>query len=335
MNTTFMYLFVICVHVYVSMKEFEENWQYSDEELQNYEIEKQKVTKKLIFADEKVVENHLMSPKTKTQITFCDFGSSEDLHHIIKYENIIGGKAVFDARNQILRIVGKSAFGDDQIIYDINAIRYTEGALVALTNENRILTFGLESYGGNGLELEIEDVLDVASTSRAFAAFTEKGKVYVWGDQEFGGNIDGLDLQNILYVVGTINAFAALNIHGRVTTWSSKFKSTPVAKYVEYLINIVTLTSIDQSFAALDKDNNVFTWSASHTGSLMTEKFENVKKLISNGKEFGALTNDGIFFYWGNKLQDRIRQDGVVDIRVKSDRSHVFEFKLKNKIYRL
>lgn len=298
------------------------------------EEEEEEVTKKLdSFDDEQLYENRLMSPKTKTQLTICAYGSLEDSYIIRKYETIVGGKAVFDTWNHILRIIGKSAFGDEQIIYDIKIVHCTEGALVAVTDENKILTFGLEAYGGKAPELEMEQVLNVASTSRAFAAWTVKGEVYVWGDDEFGGNIDGLDLQNVFAIVGSFNTFTAIDKDGNLTTWSSKFKNTVVAKYVATLTNISTLASIDQSFAALDKDGNVFTWSARHTGALMTEKFENVKKLISSGKQFGVLTNDDKFFYFGNNLQKHSREfDEVDDIYVKQD---VFEVKVKNTTYRL
>ena len=69
--------------------------------------------------DEQLYENRLMSPKTKTQLTICAYGSLEDSYIIRKYETIVGGKAVFDTWNHILRIIGKSAFGDEQIIYDV------------------------------------------------------------------------------------------------------------------------------------------------------------------------------------------------------------------------
>ena len=42
--------------------------------------------------------------------------------------------------------------------FEIKIVHCTEGALVAVTGENKILTFGLESYGGKAPELEMEQV---------------------------------------------------------------------------------------------------------------------------------------------------------------------------------
>ena len=42
--------------------------------------------------------------------------------------------------------------------FEIKIVHCTEGALVAVTDEKKILTFGLEAYGGKAPELEMEQV---------------------------------------------------------------------------------------------------------------------------------------------------------------------------------
>jgi len=237
-------------------------------------------------------------PKSKTKITTFNYGSLQDLHIMKEYENLADGIALLDTSHHILKIVNEFPPYDHQIIYEVKELHYTEGAFTAVTNTNKIITFGLAMFGGKGPGVEIEDIIGVASTSRAFAVWTKKGDVYAWGHEGFGSITTGVNLKNIRYVVGTTNAFTALDAHGKVKTWSSLEKRT-----VTNLKNIVHLTSIDESFAALDSTGNIFSWSS--VNPTMIYKSYSIKTLVSTGREFGVLTNDGEFFSWDNNLEKK------------------------------
>jgi hypothetical protein len=313
-----------------------------------FDVELELTTKFKEVGIEKLSQVHQKCFKTKTKITIFTFGTLADLHVIKKYENIHGGIVIFDTKYHAIKIIVDPNLPYGHVFDGVKALHYTEGAFVAIRRRDKIISFGFKNYGGEGPE--ISDVVDIASTSRSFAARRKNGDVHTWGDQNFG-SMDGLQLKNIKHVVGTYNAFAALNEDGKIKTWSAE--GDDKCAELKILSKVEHLTSISGSFAVLDTRGNVFTWLPTYTKSEMRDKksnsstitfrksfgmvkigcgfvawgddieprmvkFENIKKLISTGIEFGALTNDHQFFAWNNNIDTKMKiNDEIQDVEVK------------------
>ena len=104
----------------------------------------------------------------------------------------------------------------DELKSGVTAVFNTGGALAALKEGGKVVTWGDAECGGESLSVADElksGVTAVFNTDYAFAALKEGGKVVTWGDARWGGDSQSVadELKNgVSIVFSTRRAFAAL-----------------------------------------------------------------------------------------------------------------------------
>ncbi|WP_413492397.1 Ig-like domain-containing protein [Morganella psychrotolerans] len=172
-------------------------------------------------------------------------------------------------------------------------------ATVVLTNENKL--YGWGESGNGALDVPVEGINTVGYTRTAFAAITEEQKIIAWGVASAGGKLPEniASINGFIQVVGTRSAFCALHRNGNVYAWGSEEFGGKLPPGIAQLNNIKTIFSTDGAFAVLMDDGTVEAWGHKDFGGKLSILLRNINTISSNTGAFVALNNTGYVYGWG------------------------------------
>jgi len=210
-----------------------------------------------------------------------------------------------------------------------NTIYANHGAFAALSDSGEVITFGADSYGGNGSHTVSgldSGVTSIAFTERAFAALKDDGSVIAWGNASYGGDSStvassALD-SDVAQIFATENAFAALKQDGAVVAWGTTGGYVP--PYID-VTNIKNIKPAGESFVAIKHDGSAVSWGASWADSLSSVRdalSSGVVDIFPASLAAAALKDDGSLVVWGSSAgagepNSNIRSQissGVIDV---------------------
>jgi alpha-tubulin suppressor-like RCC1 family protein len=180
---------------------------------------------------------------------------------------------------------------------------YSNGfSQVAHTNDNRLIGWGSELYGGDVRLSLASPVHSVFQTLGAYAAILENTRVVAWGSPQFGGDTTEVDndLNNIIDIVSTLSGFAALKYDRTIVTWPTSELVTPDYSDLPKLINIDKLVASRSAFVAILQTGEIVVWGSIggdlrllNSEILSSEQWaENqveVEDVIANGEAYAIL----------------------------------------------
>jgi alpha-tubulin suppressor-like RCC1 family protein len=216
---------------------------------------------------------------------------------------------------------------------DVISITSNPGAFAAIRSDGSVVTWGDASVGGNSSSVSGSlngtiDVTSIVSSSGAFAAIRIDGSVVTWGDAARGADSSGVAASlngttDVLSITSNYSAFAAIRADGSVITWGDAYNggSKDFGGYDGYLepskldgsIDVVSITSSSNAFAAIRSDGSVVTWGSVYGGAIHEVDWNgqpvveavaidgtiDVVGIVSNGPTFAALRVDGSVITWG------------------------------------
>lgn len=187
-------------------------------------------------------------------------------------------------------------------LMSIDGVICSPYAAVVLTKEKNL--YGWGSKGNGSLDVPINNVLTVGYTRTAFSAITEELKIIAWGIASAGGLLPNeiSAMNGFTQVIGTRSAFCALHQSGKVYAWGAENYGGKVPSTISKLSNIQEIFSTDGAFAVLTKDKNVIAWGHQDFGGNLLIPLNNIKTISSNTGAFTALNCLGQVYSWGQSF---------------------------------
>ena len=191
------------------------------------------------------------------------------------------------------------------------SITATDSAFAALMDNGTVVAWGSSAASGplpSDLYSDGADVTNIVSTGSAFAAIHANGHVVLWGDGVPNGLVeedtsapgDPANFQPVLFgeVYSNGTDFVGVKDTGDsiVTDLSNPSNTISITGN-----SVKQVVSTNNSFAALDDDNNVYTWGAETSPA--GEPLTSVDKLFSNDGAIAAVLNNGRVVTWGENLK--------------------------------
>ncbi|MEQ4922139.1 Ig-like domain-containing protein [Proteus hauseri] len=199
-------------------------------------------------------------------------------------------------------------------LMSIDGIISSPYACVALTKEKKL--YGWGSKGNGALDVPLNNILTIGYTRTAFSAITEELKIVAWGVPSAGGVISNeiSAINGFIQVVGTRSAFCALHHSGKIYAWGSENFGGKIPNTISTLSNIKEIFATDGAFAILTEDGNVKAWGHQDFGGSLPVSLNNVKTISSNTGAFTALNNSGQVYSWGQPYNGGILPNNIQQI---------------------
>jgi Ca2+-binding RTX toxin-like protein len=195
----------------------------------------------------------------------------------------------------------------EHLTSDVTQIASSSGAFAALKSDGSVITWGVESSGGNstGLSALSSGVIQVISTSSAFAALRSNGSIVTWGNLAGSGTAYYTDeviaklAGGVIRIYANDSAFAALKSDGSVVIWGSSNGDSLWPEELQGLLasGVSQIYASQGAFAALKSNGSVVAWGAPSQGSFTN--VSNVTSIVSTRLGFAALKSDGSVVAWG------------------------------------
>lgn len=245
----------------------------------------------------------------------------------------------------------------EESLQKYNCIATTLGAAAYLTSSGKVITWGLSNKGGfshheniftnyssvlpsTSFDIQetqenlISDVVDIVSNENSFIAVKKDGSFVQWGytynktDLYYGGNYNYYAYPHYHFSKKKVDSVytnksgsyaVLLNDKSVITFGNTSNGGYHGAHNENPLVNIVKIFPLEQGFAALNTNSELFTWGSSQyalkhrTNGVYSDNFKNVNNLTSfvnklpNIAEFYAnystcvaIDKNGHIFTWGS-----------------------------------
>ena len=145
-------------------------------------------------------------------------------------------------------------------------------AFTAITEDNKLVTWGRSDHGGSKfLEHNIDyydhptEILQIAASARAFAVLFGNGSIISYGQHDLGGNGAPIGT-GFTKIIASINGFAALGPDGEIAIWGKSNNELPMVTLdtpkTKGFINIYSSTDFatDSIFVAIHEDQYIYVW---------------------------------------------------------------------------
>jgi len=164
-----------------------------------------------------------------------------------------------------------------ELQFDVQSIVSTDQAFAALKLNGKVITWGMERYGGDSSEVEDElqsEVQSIVSTRYGFAALKSNGKVITWGPGYysakkgeravyFSSKLKNQLQSGVKTILCTEGFFAALKTNGKVITWGkrqSRFRKGDVSFLESGIISIEKVGTDKNTIRATKSDKSYIEW---------------------------------------------------------------------------
>ncbi len=201
-------------------------------------------------------------------------------------------------------------------IRDVKSIHSSESMLVVVKNDGTLYAVDGGSQRvliAENFDYEWQAVTQAKSvvlSDRYVAVVYEDDQLTLWGSVDEEVALAVQQLGPVSTVVGGYRHMAAIMQDGTVEWWGNCMFDTCdekhwIAPNKDDLVNVVSVTSAGDAFAAVKYDGSVVTWGVADDGgdsSTVQPFLSNVQAVYANQNSFVALKDDGTMVHWGNSL---------------------------------